>query len=242
MADPSGDRRSREFPDWDALASDWDRDPGPRAYAAAALHSLRDALSGRPLRLAESRVLDFGCGTGLLTERLAGLCGAVDAVDASPAMLAVVREKIARQGWSRVRAMGTPSPAPGSYDLVVASSVCAFLDDYPATVRRLAGLLRPSGVFVQWDWEREPEEPDGHGLTQGEIFAALTAAGLVDIAVTKAFSIEIEGTSVRPLRGVGARPADLRTDAVPRRPPPEGARGAAPGAPPTRPPDRDRWG
>jgi hypothetical protein len=31
--------------------------------------------------------------------------------------------------------------------IVVASSVCAFRDDYPGTGAVLAGLLRPGGVF-----------------------------------------------------------------------------------------------
>lgn len=205
---PADDRPSeQEGLSWDDVAADWDTDPGPRAYAAAAFHSLNDALGARPGRLEESRVLDFGCGTGLLTERLAPRCPAIDAVDSSAAMLAVLQQKISAGGWDHVRALASPPPTPRSYDLIIASSVCAFLDDHPATVRRLATLLRPGGHFIQWDWERDPDDADGHGLTREEIGDALTAAGLTQTAVESAFAIDIEGVSARPLRGIGTAPA-----------------------------------
>jgi 2-polyprenyl-3-methyl-5-hydroxy-6-metoxy-1,4-benzoquinol methylase len=195
-----------EAPSWDDLAGDWDSDPGPRAYAAAAFDSLADALATRAIPLRGTRVLDFGCGTGLLTERLATICAGIDATDASPAMLAVLRGKIARAGWGHVRALDDVGDAAGPYDLIVASSVCAFLDDYPGTVRALARLLGPRGVFIQWDWEREEDDPDAHGLTRGEISAALAAAGLEAVEVAGAFTIEIDGAAVEPLRGVGSAP------------------------------------
>ena len=196
-------------PTWDDLAPDWDTDPGPRAYAAAAYASLVEALNAGP-GLAGARALDFGCGTGLLTERLATVCGAVDATDVSPAMLRVLREKIGRQGWAHVRALAEPPGPPAAYDLVVASSVCGFLDDYPAAVGRLTALLAPGGAFVQWDWERDPDDPGGHGLSRGEIADALGAAGLERVEVGTAFTIDVEGSEARPLRGVGWRPRDSR--------------------------------
>ena len=38
------------------------------------------------------------------------------------------------------------------FDLIVASSVCAFVPDYQQTLSDLQLLLKEDGVFVQWDW------------------------------------------------------------------------------------------
>ena len=190
--------------EWGEHAADWDGDAGPRTYAASASASLRAALEQRARTLDGMRVLDFGCGTGLLVEHLVDEVAAVDAVDPSTGMLAVVEAKVADRRWRTVRPLAQlPDPA-GPYDLVVCSSVLGFVDDLGGTVRRLAAALAPGGLLVQWDWERPDDDGDGdHGLTRAEVADALTAAGLVDVEVTDAFEIEIDGQAVRPLRGVG---------------------------------------
>lgn len=43
-------------------------------------------------------VLDFGCGTGLVTLRLQPLVRSITGLDSSPAMLAVLRDKVEKQG------------------------------------------------------------------------------------------------------------------------------------------------
>lgn len=65
---------------WAEAAPSWDTDPAVLTYAEAALASLRAAVALRP----DARVLDFGCGTGVLTERLAPRVREVVADDASP--------------------------------------------------------------------------------------------------------------------------------------------------------------
>ena len=87
------------------------------------------------------RVLDFGAGTGLLTDRLVAEGATVHAVDSSAGMLEVLEAKIADRGWTGVTfGAGLPDSSE-VFDLVVCSSVCSFLDDYPATAR---GAGRPA--------------------------------------------------------------------------------------------------
>ncbi|MEM8904560.1 MAG: class I SAM-dependent methyltransferase [Actinomycetota bacterium] len=191
--------------EWDEHAADWERDAGPRAYAEAAFGSLLDVLDGHGIEPAGARVCDFGCGTGLLVERLVTAGASVDGVDTSTAMLDLLREKIERHGWSTVRALEHLASAVGPYDVVVCSSVLSFVDDHPGTVQRLATLLRPGGTFVQWDWERAVDADDDHGLTAEEISTALVAAGLVDVEVGTGFEVAIEDQVMRPLRGTGRR-------------------------------------
>ena len=149
--------------EWDEHASTWDEDPVVRADSPAALDSLRAEAAPHGVALAGARICDFGCGTGLLTGQLAGDAARIDAVDSSPAMLDVVTGKIGLNGWAHVRALSTLPPPGEAYDLVVCSSVCAFVDDYPVAARHLASLPRPGGLLVQWDWELDPDDAGPHG-------------------------------------------------------------------------------
>lgn len=95
------------------------------------------------------RILDLGCGTGLLTRELAAVAGrSVTGVDPSPAMLGVARRQpdAERVQWVEgdASALGTPAA-----DLVVMTGNVAqvFLDDaeWSATLHAIHAALRPSG-------------------------------------------------------------------------------------------------
>lgn len=189
---------------WDAAASGWDQNPAVRIYADAAFRSLSHVLDDLGIELNGARALDFGCGTGLLTEQLVVAGAHVHAVDTSEAMLEVVRLKAADRGWDSVQ-ISTAPPAAGQLDVVACSSVCGFVEDYPGTVLQLVDLLRPGGLFIQWDWERDPASEGDHGLDRTSIEAALTAAGLASIKVREAFAVTFEDQTMRPLMGFGIR-------------------------------------
>lgn len=191
--------------EWAAPAAGWDDEPAVRAYANAAYDSLHPILAAHGLRLDGAHVCDFGCGTGLLTERLVADGATVDAVDTSDAMLAVLRDKIVTRPLPGVAASTELTERANGYDLVVCSSVCSFLPDYSAVAADLVGRLRAGGVFVQWDWERPSGEPGDSGLTRDEVLAALTNAGLSDITVATGFEVAVGEEWMRPLVGHGRR-------------------------------------
>ncbi|MFK8024348.1 MAG: class I SAM-dependent methyltransferase [Ilumatobacter sp.] len=187
--------------EWAESAAGWDDDPYARAYAAAAFDSLLET----GVDLAGARVLDFGAGTGLLTERLAPIVESVVGVDTSRAMLELLDRKSRARGWENVTTASQLDERHRGFDLVVASSVCAFVDDYPRTAVDLVDRLVPRGWFVQWDWERE-EDAEGHGLSRTQIAEALRAAELVDVAVRQGFEARLEDMVMAPLMGIGRRP------------------------------------
>ena len=192
--------------EWDDHADGWDDDPAARAYSRAAFDSLTEPLSSCDISLRGSTVIDFGCGTGLLTERLVAAGASVHAIDTSARMLSVLQGKVERAGWTGVTTGSIiPPPSPTS-DLIVCSSVCSFLDDYPAVVRQLVARLRPGGVFVQWDWERDEADPDSHGLTRAEIADTLAGAGLQHRLVDTGFTVLANDQQMSPLMGSGQRP------------------------------------
>lgn len=188
---------------WDEYAETWDDDPAARAYSVAAYDSLVDILHRFDRRLDSMIVCDFGCGTGLLTERLADRVATIDAVDTSAAMIDQLTTKAETRRWTHVRPARAIPEHTATHDLVVCSSVLAFVDDYPKTTTRLVGLLRPGGVFVQWDWELDPTDDEPYGLTRADMVATLDAAGLVDVTVETAFELPFEDMIMQPLIGYG---------------------------------------
>jgi 2-polyprenyl-3-methyl-5-hydroxy-6-metoxy-1,4-benzoquinol methylase len=190
---------------WDEWAAGWDDEPDARAYSRAAYQSLVTDLVGRGIALDGMAVLDFGCGTGLLTEQLVGQVARIDAMDTAPKMIDVLDAKVRAHRWTTVTTSTSVDATSPTYDLVVSSSVCSFLDDYPSTVADLVALLRPGGVFVQWDWEADPAEADSHGFTPAQIRDALTAVGLTNVDVRTGFSIPMGDESMEPLMGSGQR-------------------------------------
>ena len=200
---------------WDSYADDWDEDEGARAYSQAAFECLTRLCAERSVHLVGARTCDFGCGTGLLTEKLAPVCASVIAVDTSNRMIDRLRHKIERLGLTNVHtttdaiehaARHNPALFGSSFDLVVCSSVCAFLDDYAGTASILVRLLRPGGLFVQWDWELDPHAHEPFGLTRERVRATLSGSGLEAIQVTGAFEVPMGDKTVRPLVGVGQAP------------------------------------
>ena len=190
---------------WDSYAAGWDDEPAANAYAGAVFSNLISVLGRYGLSLSGASAVDFGCGTGLLSERLVQHAAHVVAVDTSSAMLAVLDAKVAGHGWTNITTSTDPPAELAQFDLVACSSVCAFVDDYPAAVAGLVGLLRPGGLFIQWDWERIDD--DSGGLTRAEVSNALTNAGLAETAVETAFNIRIGTTEMAPIVGHGRQPA-----------------------------------
>ena len=202
---------STDAESWDELASTWDVRDDVIAYAdrahASLLEHMGSLLQGRGLR-----ALDFGAGSGLLTERMAPHCEAIVAVDTSPRMLEVLEGK-ALGGVQTLCVDLSAGAAPTvaalrePFDLVVASSVFAFVDDYPATLRVLSALLAPGGRLVQWDWELgEGASPTDTGFHPRALREAYRAAGLVVEYVGTAFEMEMNAARYPVLMGVGRRP------------------------------------
>lgn len=105
---------------------------------------------------AGARVLDVGCGSGLLARELLAAGYAVHGIDASPAMIGLAREH-ARGARFDVLSLpsGFPAGAPGGLplaDAVVSTGhVLNYLDtrdDIARALAELARALRPAGVLA----------------------------------------------------------------------------------------------
>jgi trans-aconitate 2-methyltransferase len=130
--------------DWDAATYDVVADPMTR-WGAVVLDRL-------PLR-GNERVLDAGCGSGRVTELLAGRLpnGSVVALDGSAAMVKQARVRLARFARSVeyvVADLGQPIPLAEPVDAILSTATFHWVPDHDALFRNLAAVLRPGGPLV----------------------------------------------------------------------------------------------
>lgn len=138
----------------------WDPD-GPHGplhrFVPVRMQVIRDALAplagkadGRKV-LAGLRVLDIGCGGGLLSEPMTRLGATVTGVDADAAGIAAAVAHAGEVGLDidyRAGAAEDLAAEGRTFDAVVASEVVEHVADKRAFVDALAALLNPGGVLV----------------------------------------------------------------------------------------------
>ena len=73
---------------WDDHADGWDNNQGVNIYANKAFETLQNAVDINGLN-----ILDFGCGTSLLTEKMAAKANHIVALDPSEKMISVLSSK-----------------------------------------------------------------------------------------------------------------------------------------------------
>jgi trans-aconitate 2-methyltransferase len=132
--------------DWDAATYDRVAEPMTR-WGTSVLDRL-------PLEGNEA-VLDAGCGTGRVTERLADRLpdGGVIALDASPSMIDEARVRLARFGDRVdfvVADLGRPLPlgSLAPVDAILSTATFHWVPDHDALFRNLAAVLRRGGCLV----------------------------------------------------------------------------------------------
>ncbi|CAK0764578.1 malonyl-CoA O-methyltransferase [Azospirillaceae bacterium] len=97
------------------------------------------------------RVLEIGCGTGFLSQRLRSLFpeSALVLTDMAPAMLERARLRVGEGPLYREMDGEAPNPEIGAaFDLITSSLVFQWFQDLPSALVRLAGLLAPNGRLM----------------------------------------------------------------------------------------------
>lgn len=173
---------------WDEYAEGWDGNESAMLYSEKAFESLAKVVQPDGLR-----VLDFGCGTGLLTEKLSTFADQIIALDTSPKMVDALDRKKLPNVTTVTEPLSGSSVRENAllhckFDLITASSVCSFLPDYESTLLLLKSLLAPGGLFVQWDWLSSDGNPD-FGFSKKRVDDALKKAGFSSVALTQPFCL-----------------------------------------------------
>jgi predicted TPR repeat methyltransferase len=186
-------------------------------YAARFERELRDALHYRgPDLLREAidgvfgadrrfaRVLDLGCGTGLMGEVMRGRADELVGVDLSPAMLAAAERKRIYDRLVVGDLVSFLATEDRPFDLIVAADVFVYLDDLVPALRSAARRLAASGAIA---FSAETHAENGVILRDTLRFAhgephlrAAAAEAALDVAYLAKASTRIEKNS--PVEGL----------------------------------------
>ena len=101
--------------------------------------------------LAGLRILDIGCGGGILSEPLARLGAAVVGADPSETNIAVAKEHAAQSGLAidyRSTTAEVLSEAGETFDVVLAMEVVEHVSDVGLFVGLAAALVKPGGIMI----------------------------------------------------------------------------------------------
>lgn len=209
---------------FDDKAATWDDDPDKVARAQDVARAVLAAVPTGP----GTRLLEYGAGTGLVTQALQERVGPVTLADNSAGMRAVLHDKIASGALptgARVWDLdleGEPGPGVPAdpaerldpqerFDLVVSSMVMHHVKDLPAVLTGFAGLLEAGGHLALADLDSE----DGsfhsydfgghHGFDRGEVAQELESAGFTEVTVGDCTEIHRDGRVYPVFLATGVR-------------------------------------
>jgi len=151
--------------DFDSEAMTWDKEPGRVKLANDVAKAIHEMISLLP----DMDVMDFGCGTGLLTLQIQPFIRSITGIDSSQGMLNVLDMKIKKQGITNVKTQFadiTSRVLPsGEYDLVVSSMTFHHIKDIPSLLSAIARITRSSGQIAIIDLD--PDDGKFHNSNEG---------------------------------------------------------------------------
>ncbi|XP_071567105.1 ubiquinone biosynthesis O-methyltransferase-like isoform X3 [Temnothorax nylanderi] len=159
--------RSNEIEHFSAFKNDWWDENGPlydlHLYAPIRIQFVRDGLANAGIQMQDPalplkgiKIVDVGCGGGILTERLARIGAQVTGIDASAELINVAKEhaKLDPGISERVNYIQTTvedfSQKEGeSYDAVVASEVLEHVEEPQLFLKECVKIMKPGGsIFI----------------------------------------------------------------------------------------------
>lgn len=133
---------------FDQEAASWDQVPRRVKVAQDIAHSMIQEITLTP----DIDVMDFGCGTGLLTFSLQPFVRSITGVDSSQGMLDVFKTKIKEQNLNNVKAefidLDNGDVLTGSYHLVVSSMTLHHIKNIAPLLEQFYSILLPSGQLA----------------------------------------------------------------------------------------------
>jgi len=193
---------------FDDAAADWEE----KSQRVALARKVAEAIQ-RTIPLASTmQVLEYGCGTGMVSRALSPYVEKIMAIDTSPQMLEVLRQKAKDEKIGNIEPLAhdlTRQPLPNKdFDLVVSSMTLHHIPDIEALIQQFFATLKPGGYLAVADLVTE----DGsfhadntgvahYGISPKEVQSILAKNGGLDIGVQEIHTIEKPQENDAKLRG-----------------------------------------
>ncbi|WP_424357528.1 class I SAM-dependent DNA methyltransferase [Methanocella sp. MCL-LM] len=142
---------SAEKRDFNKAAARWDEEPRRVKLAGDVARAITEEIK----LTADMDILDFGCGTGLLSLNLLPEVRSVTAVDSAQGMLSVLKSKIEALELSNVRTMHLDidkgDRLEGRFNLVTSSMTLHHIKDIKPLLGQFYNILTPGGYLALAD-------------------------------------------------------------------------------------------
>jgi 2-polyprenyl-3-methyl-5-hydroxy-6-metoxy-1,4-benzoquinol methylase len=181
--------------DFDDLAAKWDEDYQKTERAEIIAGAIRAAV---PLN-SETAVLDYGCGTGLLSFLMYEHVGEITLVDSSVKMLESVKDKITRHQIENMHPFLTDSLESlqsCKFGLIYSLMTLHHIEDVEAVVEKLAMMLHDNGHLCLADLLSEdgsfhgPDFVGHHGFEIDTMEEIISRVGLSVCSSSIVYSIK----------------------------------------------------
>jgi ubiquinone/menaquinone biosynthesis C-methylase UbiE len=186
---------------FDQEAASWDQVPRRVKVAQDIAHSMIQEITLTP----DIDVMDFGCGTGLLTFSLQPLVRSITGVDSSQGMLDVFKTKIKEQNLNNVKAefidLDNGDVLTGSYNLIVSSMTLHHIKNIAPLLEQFYSILLPSGQLAIADLDLD----DGqfHSNNEGVFHSGFDRKELHRIFIDMGFRDVRHRTAAQVEKAVG---------------------------------------
>lgn len=190
---------------FDERAATWDdqaRTERARALAAAVRRAV--------VLTRSTRLLEYGAGTGLISQELAGDAGPITLADPSAGMREVMRSKLETGALPATTRVWDLDLSAGSvpderFDVIVTVMTLHHILDLTPVFDGFARLLDDGGRLCVIDLVKEDGSfhDDGdfhghHGFDTGDLSTRLSAAGFTDVHVERIYDV-VKGGTTYPL-------------------------------------------
>ena len=150
----------QELAKFSQLAHRW-WDPKSEFKPLHEINPLRLNWIDKHASLTGKTVLDIGCGGGILSESMAGLCALVTGIDLSEKALGVARLHLLESGktvdYRMISAEDLAAQAPASFDVVTCMEMLEHVPDPASIIAACSALAKPGGHVFFSTINRNPK-------------------------------------------------------------------------------------
>lgn len=183
---------------FDDKSATWDTDPRHIERAKVVAQTIRSEV---PLSKS-MRTLEYGAGTGLVSEELQNDVGPITLADTSTGMRQVIASKVAQGRLPDVKIadfdLGAAELPDDRFELIVTVLTLHHMADLNKALDGLHSLLEPGGRLCVVDLDKEDGSFHGdgfgghHGFDRNELSGQLRSAGFDDVRMIDCHYIDRE--------------------------------------------------